>query len=130
MSSCIMCHVWTHAHTNFVTLEHASSQLRPLRLAHHPLAQLAWWMGNANPDDNWYRTAGMALLAFAVVMTGAAYMSGHAGSLQGGELGGATLSKGETVKLMWCICFAIGRGEAVCMASWVWDTCTERGASS
>lgn len=42
-------------------------------------------MGNSNPGDDWYRSAGLALLGFAAVMTGAAYLSGHAGSLQGGE---------------------------------------------
>jgi hypothetical protein len=49
-----------------------------------PDRQIAWWMGSVTPSDAFYSQAGLGLLAFAAVMTAAAYISGHAGTLQGG----------------------------------------------
>lgn len=38
-----------------------------------------------DPSDDFYRNAAVGLMAFAVLMTAAAYASGHAGTTQGGE---------------------------------------------
>ena len=56
--------------------------------------KVAWALGSINPADDWYRSAAYALGGFALLMTGLSYVSGHAGTTEGGEwhglgLGGA-----------------------------------------
>ena len=42
-------------------------------------------MGSVVPSDQWYGSAGLALASFAALMAAAAYLSGHGGTLEGGE---------------------------------------------
>ena len=65
-----------HAHTHACC---AQQQTRPSRCL-----QVAWWLGKAAPDDAWYSNTGAALLAFAAIATGLAYVAGHAGTTEGG----------------------------------------------
>ncbi|KAI8477225.1 MAG: hypothetical protein J3K34DRAFT_463283 [Monoraphidium minutum] len=49
-----------------------------------PIGQVAWWLGaKFYPADSWYNSWALGLTAFALVMTGLAYTSGHAGTVQG-----------------------------------------------
>lgn len=59
------------------------AESQPLSL--HLSPQVAWWLGSIQPSDDFYRTAGIAVLSFAAIATGLAYASGHGGTTQGGE---------------------------------------------
>jgi len=48
-----------------------------------PIGQAAWWMGAVQPPEAFYHNAGVGLMAFAALMTAAAYASGHAGTMEG-----------------------------------------------
>ncbi|KIZ02415.1 hypothetical protein MNEG_5547 [Monoraphidium neglectum] len=50
-----------------------------------PIGQVAFALGNINPSDELYRTVGLWIVAWGILVTGIAYASGHAGTALGEE---------------------------------------------